>query len=103
MGKRFKPAWNHGSPKKKIMEQGAIVKKGKGFIKAALVYPNTYKAGMSSLGFQTIYKIANKIDFVACERVFLPDPKQKTQGFTGYPQGARDRQITSNLQVKSLE
>ena len=103
MGKRLKPVWSHGSPKKKIIEQGAIVKKGKGFIKAALVYPNTYKAGMSSLGFQTIYKIANKIDFVACERVFLPDPKQKTQGFSGNPQGAHDLQVTSNLQVKSLE
>ncbi|MDA3787223.1 MAG: radical SAM protein, partial [Desulfobacula sp.] len=91
MGKRLKPPWNYGSNKNKIIEQGAIVKKGKGFIKAALVYPNTYKAGMSSLGFQTVYRIANNINFLACERVFMPDPKQKAQG------------LTRDLQVKSLE
>ncbi|WP_457552888.1 radical SAM protein [Desulfobacula sp.] len=86
MGKRVKPALSHGSKKNKIMEQGAIVKKGKGLIKAALVYPNTYKAGMSSLGFQTVYRIANKINFIACERVFLPDPRQKVPGLKHGPQ-----------------
>ncbi len=95
MGKRLKSPWNYGS--NKIIEQGAIVKKGKGFIKAALVYPNTYKAGMSSLGFQTVYKIANNINFLACERVFMPDPKQKAQGLKC------DLQATRDLQVKSVE
>jgi radical SAM superfamily enzyme YgiQ (UPF0313 family) len=89
MVKRLKPVQKYGSDKNKIIEQGAIVKKGKGFIKAALVYPNTYKAGMSSLGFQTVYKIANDIHFIACERVFMPDPKAQTP--------KRD------FQVKSLE
>jgi len=79
MKKRFKSARNYSSKQKTIVEHGAIVKKGKGLIKAALVYPNTYKAGMSSLGFQTIYRLANQIDFLACERIFLPDPKQKAQ------------------------
>ena len=97
MGKRRKPQWNYGSNKNKIPEQGAIIKKGKDLIKAALVYPNTYNAGMSSLGFQTVYKIANKNTFIACERVFMQDPKPKKQGV--FP----DIQITSNLQVKSLE
>ncbi|MBU1342350.1 MAG: B12-binding domain-containing radical SAM protein [Proteobacteria bacterium] len=77
MKKRFKPARDNDL--KKIKEQGAIIKKGKGLIKAALVYPNTYEAGMSSLGFQTVYKIANQSEFVACERFFLPDPKQKVR------------------------
>jgi len=77
MGKRLKPKRDHGSHKHKILEQGAIVKKGKGILKAALVYPNTYEAGMSSLGFQTVYRLANNIDFLACERIFLPDPKKK--------------------------
>jgi len=88
MEKRLKPVRNYGPNKNKIIEHGAIIKKGKGFIKAALVYPNTYKAGMSSLGFQTVYGIANKINFLACERVFMPDPSRKTQG---------------HLQIKSLE
>ncbi len=59
------------------VEQGVILKQGKGLIKTALVYPNTYKAGMSSLGFQTVYRLANNLPTIACERVFLPDPGQK--------------------------
>src|SRR5205085_5579380 len=39
----------------------------------ALVYPNTYYVGMSSLGFQTIYKLFNESPDVVCERAFLPD------------------------------
>ncbi len=78
MKKRLKPAREHGSLKKRV-EQGAIVKKGKGLLKVALVYPNTYQAGMSSLGFQTVYKLANQISSVACERVFLPDKKPADQ------------------------
>ena len=54
-------------------EQGAIVKPGRGLTRVALVYPNTYKAGMSSLGFQTVYRLANQDERIACERVFLPD------------------------------
>ena len=79
MKKRLKPVRGHGSKKTEIIEQGAIVKRNKDLIKTALVYPNTYKAGMSSLGFQTVYKIANKLDNVACERVFLPDRRQKAR------------------------
>jgi radical SAM superfamily enzyme YgiQ (UPF0313 family) len=36
-----------------------------------LVYPNTYPVGMSSLGFQTIYRLFNDMDHVVCERAFL--------------------------------
>ncbi len=60
-----------------LRESGAIVKTDKRLIRAALVYPNTYRAGMSSLGFQTVYRLANDIDFIACERVFLPDRSPK--------------------------
>ena len=77
MKKRRKPARDSGSRKTGLLEQGVIIKKGKGLIKAALAYPNTYTAGMSSLAFQTVYRIANQIPQVACERIFLPDSKQK--------------------------
>ncbi len=60
-----------------LRESGAIIKTDKHLIRAALVYPNTYRAGMSSLGFQTVYRLANEIDFIACERVFLPDKPRK--------------------------
>ncbi len=53
-------------------EKGTIIKRGKNLIKVALVYPNTYEAGMSSLGFQTVYSLINDIEHVVCERVFLP-------------------------------
>lgn len=42
-------------------------------IRVALVYPSPYRVGMSSLGYQTIYRRLNQRDDVACERAFLPD------------------------------
>jgi radical SAM superfamily enzyme YgiQ (UPF0313 family) len=39
----------------------------------ALCYPSPYAVGMSSLGFQTIYRILNSLDDVSAERAFLPD------------------------------
>ncbi len=63
-----------GPVKKPVLsERGAIVKKGRSLIRTALVYPNTYRAGMSSLGFQTVYRLGNQLDNAAFERVFLPD------------------------------
>ena len=41
--------------------------------RVALVYPSPYRVGMSSLGFQTIYRRINGMADVACERAFLPD------------------------------
>lgn len=73
MKKKRSPAREDGFNTKRV-EHGAIRKYAKGLIKAALVYPNTYAAGMSSLGFQTVYRLINQMDTVACERVFLPDP-----------------------------
>jgi radical SAM superfamily enzyme YgiQ (UPF0313 family) len=39
----------------------------------ALCYPSPYHVGMSSLGFQTIYRRLNELPGVAAERAFLPD------------------------------
>jgi len=55
-------------------ETGARHKSWKNKIRVALVYPNHYAVGMSSLGFQTVYRLLNTMDNVVCERVFLPDP-----------------------------
>lgn len=38
-----------------------------------LVYPNIYRTGMGSLGFQTVYKILAESAGIKCERAFLPD------------------------------
>lgn len=48
----------------------------------ALAYPSPYSAGMSSLGFQQIYKLIQNSEDLACERFFLPD---SAQGFDVAP------------------
>ena len=52
-------------------EIGTIRKSNTARIRIALVYPNEYHIGMSSLGFQATYRLFNQIDGLACERAFL--------------------------------
>ncbi len=54
-------------------ENGTVFKDPGGKISIALVYPNIYSVGMSSLGYQGIYGLFNSFNDVVCERVFLPD------------------------------
>ncbi len=51
-------------------EQGKITKDWGGRVPIALIYPNSYYVGMSSLGFQTIYGQLNRYDGIVCERAF---------------------------------
>src|SRR5512138_678689 len=57
-------------------EVGYIRKPHGGRLRVALAFPNTYFVGMSSLGFQTVYRLFNDLEDVVCERAFLP-PKQE--------------------------
>jgi radical SAM superfamily enzyme YgiQ (UPF0313 family) len=59
-------------------EVGFVRKPHGGRLRVALAFPNTYYVGMSSLGFQTVYRLFNALDDVVCERVFLPG-KQELQ------------------------
>ena len=52
-------------------EQGTLRKHAARRI--ALVYPSPYHVGMSSLGFQTIYRLLNQQPGWGCERAFLPE------------------------------
>ena len=52
-------------------EQGTLYAQAE--LPVALVYPSPYHVGMSSLGFQTIYRELNALPGVAAERAFLPD------------------------------
>jgi radical SAM family uncharacterized protein len=54
-------------------EIGTIRKSWDSRVSIALVYPNRYHVGMSSLGYLTLYRLLNSYDHVVCERVFLPD------------------------------
>ena len=42
-------------------------------LRIALAYPSPYRAAMSSLGYQAIYKLANELDEIAADRAILPD------------------------------
>ncbi len=53
-------------------EVGYVRKAHGGRLRVALAFPNTYYVGMSSLGFQTVYRLFNDLEDVVCERVFLP-------------------------------
>jgi len=61
-------------------ETGAIIKPRGGAIRVALVYPNTYYVGMSSLAVHALYHLLNARDDVACERAFMPDPGHDAAG-----------------------
>ena len=55
-------------------EIGTVYKPHADRLRFALAFPNTYYVGMSSLGFQTVYRLLNDREEAVCERVFLPDP-----------------------------
>lgn len=57
-------------------EVGFVRKAHPGRLRVALIFPNTYFVGMSSLGLQTVYRQFNTLDEVVCERAFLP-PRQE--------------------------
>jgi len=56
-------------------EKGTIAKKY-GDVRVALVYPNSYRLGMSNLGFQTVYGLINRNPIGRCERSFLFEEKE---------------------------
>ena len=55
-------------------EQGTIYKEAAS--RVALVYPSPYRAAMSSLGYQTIYREVNALPQFAADRAMLPDDAQ---------------------------
>src|SRR5256885_4912294 len=52
-------------------EQGILRKQAR--TRIALCYPSPYPVGMSSLGFQTIYREIHAHEDATAERAFLPD------------------------------
>lgn len=74
---------------KKIIdhEEGAVLKDWGGKLPVALVWPNSYRVGMSSLALHILYRLFNDEPDVVCERVFF-----------GYQQAPR-----RNEPVMSLE
>lgn len=60
-----KPASYTGGELNSICKESA-------FFRAAICYPDLYEIGMSNNGIQILYAAANKLDHIACERVFAP-------------------------------
>jgi radical SAM superfamily enzyme YgiQ (UPF0313 family) len=85
--------WEYRERARQVLarETGYVLKPHGGRLRIALAFPNTYWVGMSSLGFQTVYRLFNDLDDVVCERVFLP-PKQELRA-----------QIESGAPLLSLE
>ncbi len=60
---------------KKIVkqEEGVMLKNWGGKLPIALVWPNSYRVGMSSLALHILYRLFNDEPDVVCERVFFGD------------------------------
>lgn len=55
------------------LERGTCLKKWTGRLPVALLYPNKYAVGVSSLGFQLVYAMLNSFNDLVCERFFIPE------------------------------
>jgi radical SAM superfamily enzyme YgiQ (UPF0313 family) len=61
--------------RKRFLEQEKYLKKLKksGKLSACVIYPNSYKVGMSNLGFHVLFKILNEMPDVYCDRAFYDE------------------------------
>jgi hypothetical protein len=52
-------------------------------VRIALAYPDAYDIGMSNMGLGILYDILNRVEDVACERVYAPwdDMEAEMRGF----------------------
>jgi len=78
-------------------EEGTVFKEAPLLI--ALCYPSPYHVGMSSLGFQTIYREINLHDGAAAERCFLPEDVDAYQRTRTVPFTLESRRPLSSFPV----
>jgi len=81
--------WRQTTAAKRLLgrERATILKDWGGKLPIALVFPNTYYLGMSSLALHTLYGLWNGRDDVVCERVFadwMPPVSLETQSPLDY-------------------
>ena len=55
-------------------EYGSVAREGTGLLRVAISYPDLYEIGMCNAAVRIIYRELNRLDGVACERVFAPAP-----------------------------
>ena len=68
--------------KRLSLEKGTLYKKARCGI--VLIYPSPYYVGMSSLGFQSVYRQLNELPDIYAERAFLPDTISDTNTLLTY-------------------
>ena len=66
-------------------ERGTLHKEAE--TRIALVYPSPYRAAMSSLGYQQIYRVLHAMPGVAADRAMLPDEGGRDRSFVTLEQG----------------
>jgi radical SAM superfamily enzyme YgiQ (UPF0313 family) len=60
-------------------EKGTIYKAHGDHLQIALAFPNSYRLGMSNLGYQIVYRLFNTREDTVCERTFLPEPLEEIE------------------------
>jgi radical SAM superfamily enzyme YgiQ (UPF0313 family) len=70
--------------RKRLADEVGALRKEAPF-RVALAYPSPYATGMSSLGYQRIYRAICETDGFACERAFLDDEAEKSLGSQTVP------------------
>ncbi len=55
-----------------IREHGVVVKRCRGCLRVALLYPSVYEAAVASLAYQLLYYMLNSMEGVVAERFILP-------------------------------
>lgn len=80
--------------RKKLLaaERGRIPGKPS-ILQVALGFPNVYEVGISNLGYQTIYRLLNRMKQVSCERFFLFD----------FPADGGTRTLESDRDIKRFD
>lgn len=60
------------SPRERLARERGTIRR-EAAARVALVYPSPYRAAMSSLGYQQIYRLLNAVPDLAADRAVLPD------------------------------
>src|SRR5438876_791207 len=58
-------------------EKGTIYKPHGDRLQIALAFPNSYRLGMSNLGYQVVYRLFNTREATVCARTSLPEPLEE--------------------------
>ncbi len=83
----------------RALEEGAIHKERGPFLRVALVYPNTYRVGMSNLGFQYLYHYLNLHPRLSAERFFFADQSEKSKNTKPKPVSEESGRLLSEFRV----